>query len=120
MVSELNDTFRKNLKKIMAARGLSANRLSQMSSVSQVMISYILKSERGASLDTVQAIAEALALPAYMLLVPDFNFDHDPDQIESNTRLFQSLDVEQLAIVREFVAFQTRALGSATGAQKNN
>ncbi|MDC0069350.1 helix-turn-helix transcriptional regulator [Gammaproteobacteria bacterium] len=117
-MSELNDTFRKNLKKIMAARGLSANRLSQISSVSQVMISYILKSSRGASLDSVQAIADALGLPAYMMLVPEFNFEHDPDEIATNTRLFQSLDVEQLAIVREFVAFQTRASGSDPDAQK--
>jgi len=119
MVSELNDTFRENLKKIMAARGLSANRLSQMSSVSQVMISYILKSSRGASLDTVQAIADALGLPAYMMLVPDFNFEHDAGDIASNTQLFQNLDAEQLAVVREFVAFQTGASGSALAPQKS-
>ena len=116
MVLELNDTFRENLKKIMAARGLSANRLSQMSSVSQVMIGYILKSERGASLDTLQAIADALGLPAYMLLVPDFNFQHDADDIVTNTRLFQNLDADQLAVVREFVAFQARAGRDAPGA----
>ena len=118
-MSELNDTFRENLKKIMAARGLSANRLSQMSSVSQVMISYILNSQRGASLDTLQAIADALGLPAYMLLVPDFNFQHDADDIATNTRLFQNLDADQLAVVREFVAFQARVSRSAPDAQKS-
>jgi len=65
-----NEVFRKNLSAEMERQGLSAYRLAQISGVSQSLISAILRSNRGVSLRTVDALAFGLNKRPHQLIMP--------------------------------------------------
>jgi transcriptional regulator with XRE-family HTH domain len=105
---ELQEIFRINLMRVMEDRGISAYRLAQMSGVSQATLSIMLRQQRGASLTAVQAIADALELPGYLMLVPGCNPDIDPLVMYEVTSAVQLLENDSFPAVLEFIRFQSQ------------
>lgn len=68
MVTLVSMTVGKLVKDALKKRGLSQIELSQRSSVSPAQISRIVNDERGASLDTLIAIADALGIKRDLML----------------------------------------------------
>lgn len=67
-----------NLKKLMDKHGYSAREVERRSGVSARMIGYILKQERGASVEIVESIARAFRTTTAVLIsnLSDLDIEH--------------------------------------------
>lgn len=65
-----NDIFLKNLDELMEKHNMSTAALSNHSGVSTRMIDYILKKERNASVEIIDAIGMTFELEAWEMLHP--------------------------------------------------
>jgi transcriptional regulator with XRE-family HTH domain len=66
-------TVAKNLKKIMEAKGLSQNRLHELSGISQSSVGRIMEGKVAPRVDSIDAIAKAIGCQPWQLLVPDLD-----------------------------------------------
>ena len=78
----------RNLRLLMDARKLKQLPLAERSGVAQSSISAILKQKQAASLDTLEALATALDVPAWRLTWPDLPGD-DANTVAQLVRFWQ-------------------------------
>ena len=103
---DLQTTFRLNLTRLLAQRGLSAYRLSKISGVSQAALSLILRGQRGTTLSVLEAISTSLNIPPFALLIDGYNPDNNSEDVVQSTAMLQELNKESLNTVKDFVAFK--------------
>ena len=69
------DTLRANLSRIMREEGISVKTLADRSGVSPRTAAYLAtRSSSAPSLDTAEAVAKALGLELWQLLLPDLDY----------------------------------------------
>lgn len=75
---EIRTILAQNLKSLMQAKDMNAKDLQRRSGISDRMIGYILKEERAAGIEVVQAIAKGLNIDASTLLetLDDNDIEH--------------------------------------------
>lgn len=67
----LNQVFARNLRDLRRARELSQIELARMSSLSARYVGILERCEKSPTIDTVQALAEALAVEPSQLIAPE-------------------------------------------------
>lgn len=66
---DIKEVFGSNLRKFRTEKGLSQEKFAERCGHHRTYISDIERFQRNVSLDNIQRIADALQLPAYILLV---------------------------------------------------
>ena len=93
----LADNVRKLMEHHFPMAGDRPRRLAKEAQVSLSSIQRIYKGEVGANLDTIEAVARALSLSAYQLLIPDLdpaNPQTIPGAVQAERRLYRRWQVE--------------------------
>lgn len=88
-----------NLKKLMDDRVFSAKEIERRSGISARMIGYILKQERGASIEVVEAIARAFRTTP-SVLISDLS-----DQDIEHLRLLEGLSDKERAEISKYANY---------------
>lgn len=104
---KIQRVFRENLARALADQETTPYRLARDSGVTGQMIGYILKQQRSAGLQAIEAISDALGTAAPLMLLP--NLDTTKNQ-ELTLKVFEKillLDDECLKAVEEFVNYQS-------------
>ncbi len=78
----------RNLRLLMDAKKLRQLPLAEKAGIAQSSISAILKEKQAASLDTLEALATALDVPAWLLTWPDLSAD-DAGTVAQLVRFWQ-------------------------------
>lgn len=74
---DIKEVFGSNLRKFRTEKGLSQEKFAERRGLHRTYISDIERFQRNVSLDNIQRIADALQLPAYILLVEEVR--HEPE-----------------------------------------
>lgn len=74
---DIKEVFGSNLRKFRTEKGLSQEKFAERCGLHRTYISDIERFQRNVSLDNIQRIADALQLPAYILLVEEVR--HGPE-----------------------------------------
>lgn len=74
---DIKEVFGSNLRKFRTEKGLSQEKFAERCGLHRTYISDIERFQRNVSLDNIQRIADALQLPAYILLVEEVR--HEPE-----------------------------------------
>lgn len=74
---DIKEVFGLNLRKFRTEKGLSQEKFAERCGLHRTYISDIERFQRNVSLDNIQRIADALQLPAYILLVEEVR--HGPE-----------------------------------------
>lgn len=68
---DIKEVFGSNLRKFRTEKGLSQEKFAERCGLHRTYISDIERFQRNVSLENIQKIADALQLPAYILLVEE-------------------------------------------------
>lgn len=74
---DIKEVFGSNLRKFRTEKGLSQEKFAERCGLHRTYISDIERFQRNVSLENIQRIADALQLPAYILLVEEVR--HGPE-----------------------------------------
>lgn len=93
----------RNLAMLMALRGMKQVALAEASGVTQAAVSLILRREAGPSIDTLAALAKALSVPVWLLLMPIESIE-DVEALPVLRELWHAADEGGRAYIRDTAA----------------
>ncbi len=93
----------RNLSLLMALRGMKQVALAEASGVTQAAVSLILRREAGPSIDTLAALAKALSVPVWLLLMPIDTID-DVEALPELQELWRAADEGGRNYIRDTAA----------------
>lgn len=105
----IRELLSRNLRALLAEAQLSENALAQKSGVSQRHVNNVTRQVGGCGVDALSAMADALGVPAWQMLVPGMGAIYDEGRrLETIVQAFASADSSARA---EIYACARKALG---------